>query len=358
MEEEKQVNEAAKELSKLGASKGGVARAKKLSPEERSEIARQAVEARWEKSGKKILRAVFPGAITIAGVSIPCAVLEDGKRVLRERSVARALGKKGSGAHWQWKRSAEKGALLPEYISAKSLEPFIDDNIREMFLNPISYRLKSGNIAQGLPATLLTEICNIWLKAREKGALSESQEKTALQAEILLRGFAHIGIIALVDEATGFQEVRDREALQKIVEMYIAKALQPWIKTFPDEFYENLFRLRNWQYKPLSVSRPGVVGTITNDLIYKRLAPGILKELKRLTPRDDKGRTKHRFFQRLNENIGHPKLREHLAGVTTLMKASSDWSMFYNLIQKALPQCGKTLPLPFTDDEIEKLADK
>jgi len=40
-------NPAAVALGKLGASKGGKARAAKLSPKRRSEIARQAILARW-----------------------------------------------------------------------------------------------------------------------------------------------------------------------------------------------------------------------------------------------------------------------------------------------------------------------
>lgn len=36
-------------LGKLGASKGGIARAKKLTPERRREIARQAIAVRWAK---------------------------------------------------------------------------------------------------------------------------------------------------------------------------------------------------------------------------------------------------------------------------------------------------------------------
>lgn len=132
----------------------------------------------------------------------------------------------------------------------------------------------------------------------------------------------HNGIIALVDEATGYQYDRARDALEKILDKFISKELRKWAKTFPDEFFENMFRLRGWQYVPFSVKRPGVVGKYTNDLIYERLAPGVLEELKRLTPRDERGRTKHRFFQRLTENVGHPRLREHLAAVIALMKAS------------------------------------
>ena len=45
----KKKNPAAVALSKLGASKGGKARAKKLTAAERSRIAKRAVEARWKK---------------------------------------------------------------------------------------------------------------------------------------------------------------------------------------------------------------------------------------------------------------------------------------------------------------------
>lgn len=46
----KEKNPAAVALGKLGASKGGKARAKLLSAERRSEIARNAVLARWNKN--------------------------------------------------------------------------------------------------------------------------------------------------------------------------------------------------------------------------------------------------------------------------------------------------------------------
>lgn len=43
-------NKAAQELGRLGGLKGGAARAKKLTAEERSEIAKLAAAARWKKS--------------------------------------------------------------------------------------------------------------------------------------------------------------------------------------------------------------------------------------------------------------------------------------------------------------------
>ena len=44
-----QVREAARTLAKLGASKGGKARAAAMTPEERRESARKAVNARWAR---------------------------------------------------------------------------------------------------------------------------------------------------------------------------------------------------------------------------------------------------------------------------------------------------------------------
>jgi len=304
---------------------------------------------------EKLPRATHQGDLDIrgTGLKIPCAVLEDGTRILRERSIATALGRKGSGAHWQKKRNQEKGAFLPEYVSIKNLEPFIDQETRESLLNPVTYKTISSSTAQGINATLLPKICDIWLKAREKGALSESQLVTAKKAEILIRGFAHIGIIALVDEATGYQEVRDRLALQKILEKYIATELQPWAKRFPDDFYKEMFRLKDWQYSPLSVKRPMLVGRLTNDLIYSRLAPGVLGELRRQAPRDEKGRLKQHFHRRLTSEIGHPKLAEHLAGVIALMKASPSWNAFHRLIQRALPKYGANLEFLFEDEDVE-----
>lgn len=42
-------NKAAQELGRLGGLKGGKARAEKLTPEERKEIAKKAAKVRWKK---------------------------------------------------------------------------------------------------------------------------------------------------------------------------------------------------------------------------------------------------------------------------------------------------------------------
>ncbi len=73
-------------------------------------------------------------------------------------------------------------------------------------------------------------MCEVYLKAREAGALVPSQEHIAVQAGILIRGLATVGVIALVDEATGYQRVREERALATILELVpkVGGGLKTW----------------------------------------------------------------------------------------------------------------------------------
>jgi hypothetical protein len=92
-----------------------------------------------------------------------------------------------------------------------------------------------------------------------------------------------------------------------------------------------------WPHLPTS-------GTLTNDIVYSRLAPGVLEEIKRKNPAvktmtAKKGYRRNKNFQWLTEDIGSPKLNQHLGNSITLMKACPDggWEMFKTLIDRALP---------------------
>lgn len=296
---------------------------------------------------EKMPRATHQGKLEIASKKLPCAVLDNGIRILNLKSVFVAFDRPARSTVYADNRAID----VPSFIDARNLQPYITKNLKAA-IEPISYVSNSGRIVKGYNAEILPLLCDVYLEARKNKALHPTQKPLAVSAEILVRGLSKIGIIALVDEATGYQEVRDRLALQKILEMYIAKELQPWVKTFPDDFYEQLFKLKGWQYKPLSVKRPQVIGRITNDIIYERIERGVLDELKSRTPKDDKGRRKHHFHRLLTDDIGHPKLREHISNVITLMKASASYSNFYRLLQRALPKLGHSLELPFDEANI------
>ncbi|MEY1556893.1 P63C domain-containing protein [Yoonia sp. R2331] len=326
-------------------SKGGKARADKLSPEDRSRIAKRAATARWNKDVPEALYGSPDKPLNVGGKEIQCFVLEDETRVLSQATFLEALGR-----HRKANVRNEGGDdRLPAILQGKSINPFITQELIDQS-QPVRFQMATGGIASGYRAEILPMICEVYLKARDAGVLPANQKHVAAQAEILMRALAHVGIIALVDEATGFQDVRARNALNEILEQFIAEELRKWAKTFPDEFYRQMFRLRDWEWKPQSVrKRPGVVGKYTNDLVYERLAPGVLNELRSKNPRQPSGGRKHKHFQWLTKDVGDPALREHLASLIALMRASSDWAQFKLLVDRALPRFGSTIEMPLDD---------
>ncbi len=306
----------------------------------------KAEERIMPKKQAKDYKAICDGVLKIGDMKISCVVLENGDRLLSQASFLRTIGRS---------RSPKKGTGItvdktPTFLSADNLKPFIDNDLLES-TKPINYIDINGKSAHGYLAEILPKVCEIYLKARDEKKLHPTQRHIAKKADILMRGFAHVGIIALIDEATGYQNIRSRKALEEILDKFIAKDLRKWAKTFPDEFYERMFELKGWKYNPFSVKRPGVVGKYTNDLVYDRLAPGVLEELKRITPRDKKGRRKHRYFQRLTEDIGHPALRERLASLIALERVASSWEHYVRMVKKAFPKFKDQIEIAETDED-------
>ena len=301
----------------------------------------------------KLLKTIAGTAdqtLKIGDIEIPCYVLEDETRVLSQRGMIFGLGMK----YGTRKTGADR---LAGFVAGKAISVFISNEIRVLIDNPIKFQ-SAGGIAYGYPATLLTDLCNAVIDARNEDALQKQQLHIANRCEILIRGFAEIGIIGLVDEATGYQEVRARNALAKILERFLAEELQPWTMTFPLEFYRQIFRLRDWPWhhlgtdnKPKKPRTPGIVAHYTKDLVYERLALGVLDELERRNPMLPTGRRPahhHRWFTR---DIGHPKLKEHVIGVIALMKGAISWPDFYRRLQRAFPKKDEDLPLPLPEPD-------
>lgn len=347
-------------------SKGGIARAKALGSKRRKEIAQRGALARWENvsrakqsSNVAEITTIHPAtelsSLKIGGIELPCAVLSDRTRVITHSSVIKTLGRGYGGKSIKLARiSGQGGPPLPAFLSGKTLEPFVPNSLRVALNNPILFRTKGG-VRRAVNANLIPEICEVWLRARDARALQKSQMSIARRADILIRGLAHVGITALVDAATGYEKIRDRDELNLILEAYIAKELLPWTKRFPNEFYENLFRLRGWQYRPPSVKRPKYVGKLTNELVYEQLPKGVLNELRSKNPVTPKGYRKHKFFQFLTEDIGNPHLEKQVVAVTTLMRASPNWNTFWRLFNNAFPANKAQTMLPGFEDKVEDI---
>lgn len=306
------------------------------------------VESR-EKS-EKILQATHEGTLALTDeIVVPCAVLEDGTRVLTQTEFVRALGRTGNvkrrGVFFE-----SRQAYVPVFLSANNLQPFITDEILHS-AQDIPFRTLRNQRGVGYRAEFLARVCDVFLDAKDAGVLAPSQYHIADRCKLLIRAYATVGLIALVDEATGYQEVRARNELERILAKYLSDHKLKWAKTFPDEFYIEMFRLKGWEYKDLAYrSRPPVVGRYTNDIVYERLAPGVLEKLQELNPKNESGNRTSKHFQWLSEDHGMPELREHLLGVIALMKASTKWRGFNTLLARAYPKPGSQMELLGWDD--------
>jgi hypothetical protein len=291
--------------------------------------------------------APYIGELRIGDRQLDCAVLEDGTRVINQTTMQLALDRTGGARRGPGARS------LP-LLSALNLQKFVSDELREIATTPIAYRPASGGKAFGYPAEILPMVCEVYLEAREQRALTRNQLPVARAAELLMRGLARVGIVALVDEATGYQEVRARAELQKILEAYVTAEFRPWTKMFPDEFFEQIYRLQGWEYRPGTAKRTQFVGHLINRYIYEQLPTGVREELNRLNPRNAHGNRVRRFHQFLTADTGNPHLDKQISTVTTLMRISNSQHEFRMLFERAFPPSIPRLPLVIEIPELEE----
>ena len=300
------------------------------------------------KGPLKVIAGAPDRPLIIGEIEIPAYVLEDETRVLTQAGFLSSLGRSptppaGASAGTSFDK-------LPFFLRPERLKPFISKELTAS-TNPIKFRMSTGGHAVGYNAILLPQVCEVYLKAREAGALLASQQHIAARAEILIRGLATVGIIALVDEATGYQRIREERLLATILERFIAKELQPWTRTFPFEFYTEICRLKGWPGAN-AIRRPSVIGRYTNDVVYERIAPELLKELQERNPvLPESGRRQHKHHQWFNRDYGHPKLLQHLAAVIALMRNVSTWDAFKRSLDRVFPKVNKTIPLALDEPE-------
>lgn len=295
---------------------------------------------------EKILKATHEGTLKIGEKELAVAVLEDGTRIISRNAIFRAFGRTKRGR----KKDEIRVLNMPSFIDAKNLQPFIDADLRGGLI-PIEYRNRKGRLTAGYAANILPLICDVYLAARLDDKLTVAQLPLAVVSEILVRSFSKIGIVALVDEASGYQYDRDRDDLNKLLAAYLSEERLKWAKMFPDEFYRQIYRLKKWPY-PQGTGRTPYIGKITNQYVYEKLPPGVLPELRKLNPKNRiTGRRPAKFFQHLSTDIGQPDLRDHLLQVIAILRAAPNWRVFERLFNRAFPEKGKQQNLDFMEEE-------
>jgi hypothetical protein len=323
-----------------GKAAGGFARAEALSPTTRTAIAKKAALARW---APVVATATHEGVLNIGNLELTVAVLNDGQRVLTAGAMLTALGRPWKGSY--------KRTELPSFLDAANLKPFITNELLDV-LQPIEFRGTKGQVT-GYPAEILPLVCDVYLRAREAGKVRGLQANVAKQAEVLVRSLSKVGIRALVDEATGYQSIRPQDALQQYLQLLIKSELAAWVKKFPDEFYENIYKLKGWPWPGMGKNRYSVVAHYTRDLVYERMAPGLLQELERKSPKNEKGQRDVLLQRWLSNDVGDPMLAQHLHSLIMFQRLALangfGWKRFLHMVDQVLPKKDATMLLPFME---------
>lgn len=322
-----------------GRAKGGAARAAKLTPEERSEIARKGALARKAHREEPMPKppqdpelpfATHQGQMAVGELMLDCYVLADGRRVFHKRGMAKALGLKSAG-----------GNAFMKTMQGKGLGSVLPASVREKIDNPVNFKPLTQDLAHGYEADILADVAKAIVAAGEAG-LTQQQQPLFAQAKILLNAFAKVGVVALIDEATGYQQIRDPSALRLLVQQYIAAEKREWEKQFPDSFYDGLNRIYNSKKMTTTAkgaviqNRPMHFAKFTRTYVYEPLENGaVLEELDRINPKiNAKGTRRDRFHQHLSLGYGIEKLKRQVLSVETLIDVSDNVSQFKRLYFK------------------------
>lgn len=282
--------------------------------------------ARW------LPKATHQGILKIMGKSLPCVVLEDGRRIITRTSVFKAFNRPQRGN----KSSTKNSVLIPSFLDALNLRPYITNEIQGL-ITPVNYLNQKSEESTGYSAETIPIVCEIYLNAKKDNVLTGSQVLIADLSEVLIKTLSRVGIIGLIDEATGYQQIRPRDALESYLNKLLSRELASWCKRFPDEFYENIYKLKRWPEFSTSKNKYSCVGNYTNDIVYSRIGKDVLDELKQRTP----DTSKESMHQWLSVDTGHPMLSQHLYSIIGLQRLALSqgfaWNRFMDMVNAVYP---------------------
>lgn len=336
----------------LRGSKGGDARAASLSTDQKKTIGRMGADARW---GSDLPQATHDGPLQIGDNVLAAAVLPTGKRLLSQGTFLQALGRSRTPKAGTGGLTTVDG--LPFFLSAEVLKPFITDELR-LSTTPILFRFKNGRRAVGYDALLLPMVCKVYQKlhASITERLTSGDEADAAQAKRtytqykhiidtcnrLNNGFAERGILALVDDATGYRGDQLKEDVLRVIAAYMSPTLVKWAPKFPPQFFEEIYRLHGWEYKPGSTKNPQYTGKFITRYVYEPLPPGVLEEMKTRLPKNESGNRKAKLWQTLSVDTGIPHLDRQINDTITVMRLSDGKDEFVRNFERLF---GKQLQL-------------
>lgn len=260
--------------------------------------------------------------------------------VLSKRGAASALGLKSEG-----------GSALWRTLSRKNIDSEVDENLRQKIENPLIFKyfnteseFGSGITVHGIETGTFIEILRVILKAE----LADTQRFLAERAQAMLIALANTTLDSILYQESGFWEAIEGQCVSEILEKYLQPHARKWAKTFPDEFWKKLIRVKGYP-SWVALKRPSFVGHWVNDIVYDRLLPGAKKKLNELNPRTPSGHRKNKNHQHTTEDYGLPELKAHLIKVMAYMDAAATDIQFTLMLNRGTPKFGDTFEMPLDD---------
>ena len=319
--------------------KGGVARSRSLSAQERSRIAREAARKRWGDANVSVKAGSPDKPLNIAGVEVPCFVLEDDRRVIATNGVLDALEMARGGA-------MVKGMNRLELFAAQNrLKPYVSNELLERIADPIRFRV-GNNTAHGFASDTLIDLAEAVIRADNDGALQKQQQAIAHRCRVITAGLTRVGLIALIDEATGYQRKRDSQELQAILSAYVLPEHRPWLQVVPEEFTDEIYRVYGWKRKAQNRG-PRYAGKLIRQLIYEKMPKPVLPALDERNPSDSNYRRKLKHNQFLTQQ-GMDHFRSQVITIMTLLRISRNKAEFKGHVRRLYSD---QIELPFEKDD-------
>lgn len=293
----------------------------------------------------------FKAAVSAFGPSVDAYVLDeiDGAKpdhpqcVLSKRGCADALDLKSDGGSAFWRTMSRKGvgSVMPEKLRQKLANPIVFK-----YVDPGS---KAETTTHGFDTATFVEVLRVLMDARRAGKLTETQKFLADSAERLLLALANTTLDSIVYQESGYWKAIEGQRVADILEKYLQDKPREWAKTFPDEFWVKLIKIKGYP-SYLAVKRPAFVGHWVNDIVYSRLIPGARKRLNEVNPRLPTGHRKNRHHSFTTEDYGLPELKAHLIKVMAYMDAAVNETQFERMLNRGTPKFGDNYTLPLADE--------
>lgn len=240
-------------------------------------------------------RALWWGELMLGDEAASCYVLDDGRRVISRTGATDVLtGKKGGGN-------------LESYLGVDSLTDYLPPDLDDQWIDFDIAEVTNKRV-RGMTAETFLDLCTAYVRARDDERLATPRQiEIARKASMVLAASAKVGLIALIDEATGYQYERAQDALRLKLRLYLEEEMRQWEKTFPDELWEQFARLTNWS--GAVTHRPKYWGKLVMELVYGYLDADVADWLRKNAPTPRRGQAYHQW---LSSQYGLKKLMEHL----------------------------------------------